>query len=286
MSAILHGVIFFLIVIAQTPVAQEPPKVREAPKPATPARVRVSCSVQVLYMGPAKQWFNYGLDSLSDEQIAGLETVLSASPEDTCARGCLIAHGQGHVPHRMEHVLWMIENHPEWDGFILNLSLPRYANEQLAYDRIRAAWLHQVRLDQQSGTVLHNAAVFFTWSEPDYAEELLIRAINLEPDVPFHREGLGILYGGFQFNSRSPSFAARAKSILLSSTDPLIVGGALNEFGTLRSSELTKALSERLSELAGNRNAMDVLKDLPSRSARYSVNRCDPVPLLRKCDNR
>jgi hypothetical protein len=278
-SAMLYCLLF-LLAIPSFLAAQESPG---APKPKTPARIRVSCSVQSPYLGPARQWFNSGLDSLSDEQIAGLEAVLSTRPEDTCARGYLIAHGKDRVLRRMEHVLWMIENHPEWEGFLVNLSFPRYADEQVAYDGIRAAWSQQVRPNQQSGTVLHNAAVFFGWREPDYAEALLKRAINLEPEVAFNVEGLGVLYGSSQFNSRNPSFATRAKSILLSSTDPLIVGGALNEIGTLRGGDLVRSLSERLSELARNRNAMDVLQDLPSRSAKYLHNQCDPVPLLRRC---
>jgi len=278
--------LLFLIAIPSLLAAQESPKVREAPAPTTPMRVRITCSVQQAYVGPAQQWFNSGLDSLSDEQIRDLETVLSIDPEDICARGYLIAHGLDRVLRRMEYVLWMIENHPDWDGFALNLSLPRYANDQVAYDKIRTAWLQQARPDQKSGTVLHHAAVFFGWREPDYAEALLKRAINLEPEVEFHVQGLGILYGSAQFNSRNPSFAARTKSILLSSADPLIVAGALNEIGTLRGGDFVKSLSARLSEMAGNRNAEDILMDLRYRSARYIRSQCKPVPLLRRCVDR
>jgi hypothetical protein len=275
-----------LIAIPSLLAAQESPKVREAPGPTTSARIRVSCRVQQAYVGPAQQWFNSGVDSLSDEQITDLERVLSTDAEDICARGYLIAHGQDRALRRMEHVLWMIENHPAWDGFALNLSLPRYANEQVAYDNIRTAWLQQARADQKSGTVLHHAAVFFGWREPDYAEALLKRAINLEPEVEFHVQGLGILYGSAQFSPRNPSFAARAKSILLSSSDPLIVAGALNEIGTLRGGDFVKSLSARLSEVAGKQNAEDILRDLRFRSARSISSQCIPLPLLRRCVDR
>jgi hypothetical protein len=79
-----------LIAIPSLLAAQESPKVREAPGPTTSARIRVSCRVQQAYVGPAQQWFNSGVDSLSDEQITDLERVLSTDAEDICARGYLI----------------------------------------------------------------------------------------------------------------------------------------------------------------------------------------------------
>jgi hypothetical protein len=274
-----------LITIPSLLVAQEPPRVKEAPKAPTPGRIRVGCAVQAAYLGPAPQWFN-SVDSLSEEQIADLEKLLSTVPEDICARGYLIAHGKGRVSRRKEHVLWMIEHHPEWDGFLLGSILMWIIDGPAANDQIRAAWLQQTGPDQQSGTVLHHAAVFFEWREPDYAEALLKRAIDLEPNVAFHVERLGIMYGRSQFGSRNPSFAARAKSALLSSTDPLIVAGALNEMRPHNKGadgDLGKLLLARLGELAGDRSAIEVLKDLPSRSVRYRRYQCDPIPLLRRC---
>src|SRR5262249_46643976 len=113
-----------LITVLSVLVAQESGKLPAptAPPPVTPSRIRVGCAVQQGYVGPAAQWFNAGPESLSVAQIANLEKALSTNPEDICARGYLIAHGQGYVSRRMDHVLWMVQNHPEWDGFMLNLS--------------------------------------------------------------------------------------------------------------------------------------------------------------------
>jgi hypothetical protein len=232
--------------------------------------------VQAAYFGPGSRWFNYGGHSLSDEEIAGLEKVLSTNPGDVCARAHLIAHG----PDRgQEHLLWMIENHSHWDGFLL----PRADHAQCAYDRIRAAWYGQTRPDQRSGTALDNAAVFFAWTEPDYAEVLLKRAIDMEPDVAFHVEGLGRLYGRAQIRSTNPSFAARAKSILLSSTDPLIVGGALSEeMSTMRGGDFLRFLMTRMSELTGSPDGYSALKILPSSSGRYPHDQCDSMPRSRR----
>src|SRR5262249_42260337 len=153
------------------------PPVQDAPKPVTPQRIHIGCGLQAAYVGPVPEWFNFP-DSLSDEQIASLEWTLSANPNDTCARGYLIAHGRGHVPQRMDHVLWMIENHPGWDGFILKLSQPKSADERHEADRVRAAWLRQAGPDQRSGAELHNAATYFEQRDPDFAVELMERAIR------------------------------------------------------------------------------------------------------------
>lgn len=220
--------------------------------------------------------------SLLDEQIADLGQRLSTNPDDTCARGYLIAHGGGHVPHRIDHVLWMIENHPEWDGFLLNQS--RYW-EEAAYVSVRTAWLRQIGPDKQSGTILHHAAVFFEQREPDLAVELLERAIRVEPDVPFHVKGLGALYGRSQFGSGSDSsFAIHAKSTLLSSTNWLIVAGALNAIRPFTmGGDLEKLLRARLGEVSGKRDPTELLKELPSQSTRYRHYQCEPVRLLRRC---
>jgi hypothetical protein len=109
----------------------------------------------------------------------------------------------------MDHVLWMLENHPEWEGFILNLSTPGFGDEAGTEDFVRAAWLRQIRSDQKSGIVLHHAAVFFERQNPDFAAELMHRAIRLEPNVPFYVEALGALYArsqlgaGKNWNSRA-----------------------------------------------------------------------------------
>lgn len=264
------------------PIAPPPqPPVKKEEKPATPARIRVGCAAQSAYMGPAPQWFS-GPDSLSDTQISDFEKALSTNPENMCLRGYLIAHGQDRVLRRVDHVLWMIEHHPEWDGFMINLSF--FGNPPGANEHIREAWLKQSGPDQKSGTILHHAAVFFEWLAPDLSETLLERAISLGPDIPLHVEGLGILYGRHSYHgSRNPSFSTHARSKLLSSNDPLILAGALNAISPYAKntrgtgSELGKVLRQRLRELT-----VDQPPILPSRSDRHR-SQCDHVPLLRQC---
>ena len=113
---------------AALPPPPPPPRVE---RPPTPARIHVGCGTQSAYIGPAQQWHSSS-NSLSDAQIAELESELSSNPDDTCARGYLIAHGGGLVSHWMDHVQWMIEHHPEWDGFLLNGAPSAYWDDQAA----------------------------------------------------------------------------------------------------------------------------------------------------------
>lgn len=269
---------------AQQPLPPPPPPIE---KPMKPVPIRVGCLAQVAYPGPAPRWFHNGGDSLSDAQIVALERELQANPQNTCARGYLIAYGEDHVSRRMDHLQWMVENHPEWDGFMLNLSAPHWnavpAERERMHQRVRAAWLPHTGPNQRDASILHHAAVFFTPDEPDYARALLEQAILLEPGVPFYVEELGALYGHSQrFADANPSFAEYARRTLLASRDWLIVAGALDAMGAFfrgPTGNLAKTLQARLTELHGKLD----LKDLPSRSSRYTSSPCAPMPLLRRC---
>src|SRR5579859_6821388 len=95
-----------------------PPPPKAAERPPTPSRIRVGGNVQAAPLPkPAPQW-QPAMNSLSEEQIGELEATIAKNPHDVCARGYLIAHGVGHVSNVTDHVLWMIANHPEWDGFL------------------------------------------------------------------------------------------------------------------------------------------------------------------------
>ncbi|MBS1827053.1 MAG: hypothetical protein JST93_17175 [Acidobacteria bacterium] len=263
--------------------------IRKEEKPAVPARIRVGCSPQsVGYNGPAALWRNAGPDSLSDEQIASLEAALVRDAEDVCARGYLIAHGQSYVPRRLQHVLWMIEHHPEWKGFLHNRAQPEGALGEIeGRDRIRAAWLKHVAADGQSGAVLHHAAVFFEWSDPLLAEELLERAIRVEPREPLHVERLGALYGRWSLGVGVVDswFPGHARAKLLSSRETLVVVSALHVISPNpkagRGGEWGDQLRSRLRQLAG-----DQVIELPSQSDRYRNPECTLLPLLRRCVDR
>ena len=181
--------------------SQPPPPVRvEEKKAAPPQPIRVGGNVQAPYLGPEGRWVPLG-KRLSDAEITAYEQSLFVNPEDICTRARLISFAyyrtpNFHTANRIDHLLWMIQRHPEWEGFILGpsngLSEGRSNDERAGYIRLRQAWLEQVGPQQTRGIVLHNAAMFFAIREPAFAAELLQRAIAAEPDVPLYVERLGM----------------------------------------------------------------------------------------------
>ena len=121
--------------------------------------------------------------------------------------------------------------------------------------------------------MLHHAAVFFQSRDPGLAEALLERAIRLEPEAPFHVEGLGILYGWHSCHETiNASFATHARTKLLASTDGLILGAALNAIQSSTKGlggDLGMVLWCRVRELTG-----EAPPTLPSLSERYHRSQC------------
>jgi hypothetical protein len=278
----------------EPPKAPPPPRV-EAPAPVTPQRIVVGKEVQAGYDGPAPRW-HFRREPLSDSEIANLEKKLSLHPDDICARGQLAAFAPSastaEGPARIDHLIWMIQHHPEWDGFILNpndaLSEPRSQQERSGYDRLRTTWLQQVEPNQHSGAVLHNAAMFFAIREPEFAANLLQRAIYLEPDVPLHVERLGIVYAcalyptpflkrfGVTTTPEREAFAQQAQAALLASDSWVLLAGALTPMGSMMSEiprDLVRLISARLQLLTGEADARH--RRLPSQSYRERDAPCD-----------
>lgn len=287
----------------EPPKAPPPPRV-EAPAPVNPQRIVVGDKVQAAdsYTGPAPRWY-FHRETLSEAQITNLEKKLSAHPDDICARGQLAAFAPSNKaegPTRVDHLIWMIRHHPEWDGFMLNppnaLSEPRGQLERNSYDRLRTTWLQQVEPNQHSGAVLHNAAVFFAIREPEFAASLLQRAIHLEPDAPLHVERLGMVYAythlpatilkeyGVTETSERATFAEEAQAALLASDSWVLLGGALTRTSSFMRSmvpvpaippELARLVSARLQLLTGEADVYSTEQKLPSRSYRERDAPCD-----------
>ena len=285
------------------PAHQEPPKTPppprvEAPAPVTPQRIIVGKEVQAGYDGPAPRWVFHG-EALSDVGIADLEKTLSVHPDDICARGQLAAFAPSastaEGPARIDHLIWMIQHHPEWEGFILNpyiaLSEPRSKQERSSYyDRLRAIWLQQVDPNQQNGAVLHNAAMFFAIREPEFAASLLQRAIYREPDLPLYVERLGMVYSYANFEATDlkrlgvietperETFAQQAQAALLASDSWVLLAGALTTMGGKMSGtppRLARLVYARLQLLTGEADPWSTVQKLPSRSNRYRHTQCD-----------
>ena len=211
------------------PPPPPPPPPAEKPKPPAPIRVGgdVQQALLILYM-PGARWVN----PVSAERLQRSRQAVESDPWDVCSRGDLVSHLD--TDERFEHLLWMIENHPEWDGFYLPYprNRPTLNTKHPRYDEQRHAWLRAVKDEPDHPIVLYNAASFFTVTEPERAMILLKRALELEPGEPLFLRGLGLVYGYAQVESLhpSPEFARYARMELQDSEEPLLLGVAWEPF--------------------------------------------------------
>ena len=235
-----------------TPIAPPPPVRDITPRAATPQRIRVGGNLRWYYPGPAAYWVNS--PGLSDAELEIAERAIQANPADLCARGRIIAFYGYDRPAaqriagltRFEHLLWMVRNHPEWDGFSVEpvFNAGTWSRwEHAPSDMLKEAWSQHAKNASSSALLLHNAAMFFAIAEPDTAADLLQRAIQLEPAERFYVERLGLVYAYAQISPEglnrfaviaSPernAFAERAWYELLHSTDWLLIRGAVDALG-------------------------------------------------------
>jgi hypothetical protein len=285
-----------------TEVAPPPPP-RKVPTPPKQERIRVSGAVQATPGPPlGGEWLGMNM-VVSHEGLEALDRAVMRNPESLCARGWLIAS----IPYpsdreiqairltRVEHLLGMIQFHPEWDGFSLDpfagMAEPRSPHERDSdsHQRLRDAWSRQIGPAQQSAMALHNAAMFFAIREPELAASLLRRAIAMEPTEELYIERLGLVYGVAQVRAErldkfgvvsSPeriAFARQARELLLSSNDWILVRGG--SAGLARcgcgQDQLHKELLERADALSEKRQ-------LPSSSDRFRRGDCPLVASIDK----
>ena len=221
--------------------APPPPPVKEAPKAATPQRIRVGGQVQAVDLTALGSfWRSYR--QLNHEEYLAAVGALAKDPEDLCARGKLIVFDPAETTDRetlasglrMEHLLWMIEHHPEWDGFSSPNTLPRPRQpENESQQRFSDAWLRKTGPDQHDAMALHNAAMHFAGRDPEYAVSLLKRAIAFDPSEKLYVERLGLLYASVEFYSQfkgsasadRPELVEEVRAILDNSSDPYLIAG-------------------------------------------------------------
>jgi len=274
----------------------------EEKKPPTPQRIRVGGGPQQVYLGPAMLWFPGRGVQFNDLQLTLLEQVVTTHPEDICARGLLIRDGRSNFwpgdqyLARIDDLLWMIQHHPEWDGFIIlgfgSFSAePQSEPSRTSFHRLREAWLRHTGPEQRSGMILHNAAMFFAHREPEFAVSLLQRAIRLEPSEPFYAERLGAVYTrailplrdssqiDINEKARRETFAQQAQTALMISDNWVLIAGALEPIsgmgvGDMGPPDLGRSLLTRLSILKPG-PAFDQIRKLPSHSTRYRRTTCD-----------
>jgi hypothetical protein len=128
--------------------------------------------------------------NLEPEGATNLEASLRKNPEDLVARrvllrfyaqrGSRLLGGEKALASCRQHILWLIEHHPEsevtgsWEARI-------DASDAVGNEQARKLWLAQTARPDASPAVLGNAAGFFERSDPRTAERLLLRAQAMDP---------------------------------------------------------------------------------------------------------
>jgi hypothetical protein len=258
---------------------QQPPLLRE--KAAAPQRIRVGSDVQSVYIGPGSRVLTEGV---SDGQFAESARILVRRPEDVGARERIILFLGSRNPDvmaagltRLGHLGWMVEHHPEWDGFLLEPFRAIYRadadNESLG-----AAWSEHTGTGERRAVVLHNAAMFFAMREPERAAMLLRRAIALEPEEKLFVERLGMVYaysliapeGLSRFHvvasETRTEFAGKAREALLTSDEWALVAGACRYVNAMScwGCGLDRELDTKFRDVAARANSLPGQDRLPS----------------------
>jgi TonB family protein len=178
---------------------------------------------------------------LGPAEVASMEQFLAANPNDTAVRAELILYYYAHNVRqpRLDHIFWMIANHPE-NNQIAMLSqgvLPRTSslNDASDYQKVLGLWRQAAATHADNPLVLGNAAQFLQGvGEYDEAERLLLQAKTLQPNSMNWNQRLGTLYaaailgatGDPKFPHQNPAFANRVKTQLENSEDRWLVSAA------------------------------------------------------------
>jgi tetratricopeptide (TPR) repeat protein len=144
------------------------------------------------------------------EDIERLESELKTNPESAKARekllyryglqsgGQAVIDSQTIIARRREHILWLIEHHPDSD--LLGRSFSRispagaFQADSQGYEMARKLWLSQTARPEAAAASLANAAYFFEVTDKATAEKLLVKLRSVQPDDRWTLR-LGRLYG-------------------------------------------------------------------------------------------
>lgn len=137
--------------------------------------------------------------AMSAADAAAMEKSLEANPDDIDARESLIifydqagkVSWEEKLAGMRRHALWRIAHLPETDLWIPNLS-KRY--DPGGYAQAKQLWMQHAARPDVTAKTLGRAAAFLSVSDKHEAEQLLLRAREMEPDGVWAAR-LGDLYG-------------------------------------------------------------------------------------------
>ncbi len=126
-----------------------------------------------------------------------LEKRLIESPTDLDIRIRLVAYHwfrQYNSAKTIEHLLWIIENHPESPVADEAFFIFDRKGSRLAYDEAAELWQSHAKENSANTAILSHAAHFFQMFEHEKAASYLERCRRLDPDTAEWPKRLGFLY--------------------------------------------------------------------------------------------
>lgn len=158
---------------------------------------------------------------LGAEEAASLEKQVEQNPRDINSRTKLLGyyfHKQLEAPSaqkaHQENVLWLIQNAPESEILALPFGLLYPKINVVGYSQGKKAWIDQLKTDSENLKLLENAAKFFMQTDPELAEELLLKAQSLDKNNSKWSAALGQLYSLNMLKNSSHNRRAEAKKAL------------------------------------------------------------------------
>jgi hypothetical protein len=224
------------------------------------------------------------------QEIANLEAHVLLDPEDTDARMDLLQFyldvaplgssvDSGRRSLRLQHILYLVEHHPEAAGsaskaaYVYRAKGP-YADEE-DHEAVRDQWLAAVQSRPQNNAVTINAVKFLQVEDPDDAEQVLRRAMDADPDNREIAANLGFLYAR-EILGGAPDLAGRAGIELQQSSNAIVLAAA----GTALPNLAVRSSGGRLVD----QKIFDLASELSTRARQLAPSDPDirgPMPLIK-----
>ncbi len=176
----------------------------------------------------------------SAQEMANLESHVLQNPEDISARVELLQlyldtappptyESPGRRSVRLQHILYLVEHHPEAAASASKAAYVYRANGPYAnvgdHEAVRDQWLAAVQGHPKNSAVTLNAVRFLLVEDPGNAEQVLRRAVDSDPENREIAANLGFQYAR-EMLGNAPDLAKNARAELDQSSNAIVLAGA------------------------------------------------------------
>jgi tetratricopeptide (TPR) repeat protein len=226
----------------------------------------------------------------SPQEAANLESHVLENPDDVDARIELLqlyldtappppSDDPGRRGVRLQHVLYLVEHHPEAAASASNVAYVYRANGPYAnaadHDAVRHQWLAAVQGHPGNNAVTLNAVKFLSAEDPEDAEQVLRRALADDPENREIAANLGFRYA-LEILGNAPGLAAHASTELQQTSNAVVLAAA----GTALPNLAVRASAGR----PVDEKIFDLASELSARARQLAPTDQDiqgPMPLIK-----